>query len=209
MSRYTRERSYDPTSGVGVGIEAHRVNRAHYRTDHQGYEAWTSVSDGEQERVAVHRLLAVAEYGFDAVCDKLVHHGPEAEIPWANWPGNIQLMSRGEHMMHHHHPDAPTKRERAKIYEAYINSDHTQKEVAEEFGVSKWVVVYSVRRLASEHDEQPNAHLRKKQLSWDDRVAMYEEYQNGDVTQAELAERYNIDESNVSRSIQRVREERQ
>jgi len=67
-----------------------------------GYERWVGYSsnDGsEQERLYHHRLLAVAEYGFDAVCGMDVHH--RNGIPWDNRPENIELMTRAEHTKHH------------------------------------------------------------------------------------------------------------
>lgn len=51
------------------------------------------------ETVRVHRLLAVAEYGLDAVADVDVHH--KNNIPWDNRPDNLELLDRSEHTSHH------------------------------------------------------------------------------------------------------------
>lgn len=100
----------------GFGIErrslseamtlAQQTDHVKFRTDNNGYERLVTSQDGEPIYARHHRLLAVAEYGFDAVSDILVHHGveshlPAAEIPWANWPGNIELVSAGDHIRHH------------------------------------------------------------------------------------------------------------
>jgi len=205
MGRYTSDLDAGVPDRVRPAIAARRVDRAHFRTNHQGYEAWLAVCDGEQKRVAVHRLLAVAEYGFDAVCDKLVHHGPEAEIPWANWPGNIQLMGRDGHMNHHHHPDRPSWGERVAMYETYRETDLSQPEVADEYGVSKGVVRHSITRVAEQRNETPpNEHLRKEQLSEEDYAAMADAYRSEDVTHADLAERYGVHPSTVSRGIRKA-----
>jgi hypothetical protein len=80
---------------------------APFRTKADGYEKWQPSVGGKKRCVPVHRLLAVSEFGFDAVCDMDVHHGkeagalPAAEIPWANWPGNLELMSHGDHSQYH------------------------------------------------------------------------------------------------------------
>ena len=72
-----------------------------------GHEIWRGQFKGEREVVPVHRLLAVAEFGFDAVCGMNVHHGntngdlPECEIPWANWGSNLKLSSRENHSRYH------------------------------------------------------------------------------------------------------------
>lgn len=64
------------------------------------YERW---QDSENKAVKVHRLLAVAEYGFDAVKDLDVHH--KREIPWLNYHDNIELVSRKEHQRLHNRKD--------------------------------------------------------------------------------------------------------
>jgi len=46
-----------------------------------------------------HRLLAVAEYGFDSVCGNVVHH--ISNIPWDNRPENLEVMTRKEHSKFH------------------------------------------------------------------------------------------------------------
>jgi len=77
------------------------VSRANYYTNDKGYPLWkASVGDGKEKVCYVSRLLAVAEYGFDKVRDKEIHH--KNEIPWDNRPENIQPMDNAEHMNHHH-----------------------------------------------------------------------------------------------------------
>jgi hypothetical protein len=66
-----------------------------------GHVCWRQ-SDGarvERKNLPVHRLLAVAEFGADAVADKVVHH--KNGIPWDNRPDNIELLDRAEHSRHH------------------------------------------------------------------------------------------------------------
>lgn len=54
---------------------------------------------GEQ-RVLVHRLAAVAEYGLDSVVQAdLVHH--RDGVPWNNSRDNLMLMSQSDHTEHH------------------------------------------------------------------------------------------------------------
>lgn len=72
-------------------MEARRVNRASFGLDTGGYEAWKAGRDSYR----VHRLLAVAEYGVDAVVGKDVHH--KNHIPWDNRPENIELLTPAEH----------------------------------------------------------------------------------------------------------------
>ena len=71
-----------------------------YATDKYGYERWsTLVVDESYYTVSVHRLLMVAECGFDAVCGMEVHH--KNEIKWDNRVENLELMTEHEHKSHH------------------------------------------------------------------------------------------------------------
>jgi len=74
-------------------------------TTTSGYERMSSQSDGENHVVQHHRLLAVSEWGFDAVVGKVVHH--KNNIPWDNRPRNLQLMTNSEHARHHALHDDP------------------------------------------------------------------------------------------------------
>jgi len=64
---------------------------------HEGYEAWKP--HNPNTTVLVHRLLAVAEHGFDAVCNQDVHH--VNKMPGDNRPANIQLLTSAEHARLH------------------------------------------------------------------------------------------------------------
>lgn len=75
-----------------------------FRMHVQGYMCAFSnhyEGDGEQtfEEVRIHRLLAVAEYGFDEVAGRSVHH--KNGIPWDNRPENIEVMDKEDHVKHH------------------------------------------------------------------------------------------------------------
>lgn len=55
------------------------------------------------ESARIHRLLAVALYGVDAVAGKHVHH--KNGIPWDNRPENLELVDPVEHARIHLHDD--------------------------------------------------------------------------------------------------------
>lgn len=75
-------------------VLAHRGPETHlWRED--GYEAWEYNYDGERASILVHRLVAVAEWGLDALRGNVVHH--KNGVKWDNRPENLQLMTRGEH----------------------------------------------------------------------------------------------------------------
>lgn len=70
------------------------------QTTGEGYE---EVTDGE-DRVYLHRLTAVSEFGFDAVSDMDVHHMEIFEgrsIPFLNVPEWLEPMDPETHRMSH------------------------------------------------------------------------------------------------------------
>jgi len=104
---------------IGVWMDKFGIERdvppaerpPHYYTHIHGYEMWTHKTQGRQFRVRVHRLLAVAKYGYETVADMDVHH--KNNIPWLNTYDNIELMSRSEHARLH--GDENSERQRKLI----------------------------------------------------------------------------------------------
>lgn len=81
---------------VAAAHEASRKNHAQFRTNYNGYEEWR---DGGENHVKHHRLLAVAEYGFDAVCGRVIHHDNGCRFD--NRPSNIYPESDRDHKRLH------------------------------------------------------------------------------------------------------------
>lgn len=78
-----------------------RVEYVSYNIGGQGYERWQhDYGEDRGATVMVHRLLAVAEYGPDAVAGKHVHH--KNAVPWDNRPENLELKDPSEHAKHHY-----------------------------------------------------------------------------------------------------------
>lgn len=109
-----------------------------------GYELWKDgAKPSVDDNVLVHRLLAVAKYGFDAVRDMDVHH--KNGIPWDNRPDNIELMSPSDHYKKHHeeldfsgqgNPNAKLTQSDVDEIRARRN-ESSAAELAEEFGVGQ------------------------------------------------------------------------
>lgn len=81
--------------------KTYRVFRepAPFETNLEGYEIWRTKLAGEVWRVRVHRLLAVAEFGYEKVVEHDVHH--KSNIPWDNRPDNLELVTPEEHIRIH------------------------------------------------------------------------------------------------------------
>jgi len=73
-----------------------RRGPATYSVNGDGYPTWQSSYDGRNDQVYIHRLLAVAEYGFDAVCGSAIHH--RNGLKWDNRPSNIELLDQTDHV---------------------------------------------------------------------------------------------------------------
>jgi len=79
-----------------------RVERVTFTpADGSGYERVHSYhgSSDTTDRVRIHRLLAVAEYGLEALEDRVVHHANG--IPWDNRPENLEVLTPEQHRQHH------------------------------------------------------------------------------------------------------------
>lgn len=104
VSRSTIIRELDKHSiPIRDRSEAHQLamwsGPATYTSDMRGYQEWRTTIDRETKHAYVHRLLAVAEYGFDAVESMEVHH--KNGIKWDNRPDNIELMDPTDHRQTH------------------------------------------------------------------------------------------------------------
>lgn len=125
---------------VEASIEKRRREYANYRVSPGGYPKWEAKYNGKGERVPVHRLLAVSEYGFESVCGNSVHH--INNISWDNRPENIEVMDHAEHTKHHHRGE---DNKQSKLREGEVreikrlleNSDMSQNEIAERFNTTQ------------------------------------------------------------------------
>lgn len=93
--------------------------------------------------VDIHRLVAVAEWGFGAVRDKHVHH--KNGFPIDNRPENLELLTPSEHGELHHETDWDNTGEgnpNSTLSEEDVNEIRERKEsstapeLADEYGVS-------------------------------------------------------------------------
>ena len=65
----------------------------------RGYVICASNYGGKTDSVGIHRLVMMAEHGFDAVADKHVRH--KNAVRFNNRPENLELLSRAEYAEQH------------------------------------------------------------------------------------------------------------
>ena len=127
---------------VRHGIERRSIKEARstpyvpYHTTTRGTEQWGAAVDGGKKNVYVHRLVAVAEHGFDELVGKVVHH--RNGIPWDNRPENLEVCTQAEHMTKHKTYSEP---ERWAMAAAYEVDDMSSRDVAELFDVGNPTVL--------------------------------------------------------------------
>ena len=103
-----------------------------FKQHKRGYEE-IQAANGEEspDKVYVHRLLAVAEYGVDKVAGNHVHH--KNGVQWDNRIENLEVLSSTEHgELHSKFSDGDEK----TIAYLYLNSDLRHKDLADLLGVS-------------------------------------------------------------------------
>jgi transposase len=72
-----------------------RKKPPHHHWDSRGYEIVCCDNGKKKRQVYIHRLVAVAEYGIEAVKENDVHH--INGVKWDNRPSNIEVISPQEH----------------------------------------------------------------------------------------------------------------
>ncbi len=73
---------------------------ASYRVSTLGYPCWDGSTNDKTIVCYVHRMLAVSEYGFDALDDYVdVHH--KNGVKFDNRPENIEIVKKDEHRRKH------------------------------------------------------------------------------------------------------------
>lgn len=119
---------------------------AAYTVVESGHPRWETVHGDEHHSVQVHRLLAVCEYGFDAIKGKVVHH--KNGVPWDNRAKNIKPMTHGEHTSHHR--KIYNQEKRNEIAKDFVESELTQREYAKEVDFSRG----TLREMVNEYKNE-------------------------------------------------------
>lgn len=106
---------------------------ASYYMHNNGYMYVAAGYYGEVDEARIHRLVAVVEYGFDAVRGMHVHH--RNGIPWDNRPSNLEILSPAEHTRKHQFK--LSKNERQQVRDLRVETGLPYSEIGRRFGVSR------------------------------------------------------------------------
>lgn len=115
-----------------------------------GYEVISHSYEDDDAFVLLHRLIAVAKYGFDEVTGMVVHH--KSEVEWDNRWSNIEIMTVEEHALHHHitrgtNPNVPW-RDAELMRSLYVDNRLSISQIAEQLDCSD----SAVRHWLDEHN---------------------------------------------------------
>jgi DNA-directed RNA polymerase specialized sigma24 family protein len=137
---------YERIENTRSRSEAHRIWTwklpLNVRTDKDGYERFQTKVYGEHQTFSHHRLLAVAEHGFNAVSDNVVHH--ENGIPWDNRPDNLTVMDQSNHVREH--LEEIPQYEKTAMW-AFRETNYTAEDVGEMFDHSRSTVTTVWKRI--------------------------------------------------------------
>jgi len=94
--RYRMKNANVPIRSHSSAVElSNRRVGCRFSTNTRGYEEAQAYVGGEAKKVYIHRLVAVAEYGVEAVKGMDVHH--KNNVPWDNRPSNLDVLTHREH----------------------------------------------------------------------------------------------------------------
>lgn len=179
--------------GVRSASKAIRLSKkkkpATFTHDTYGYEIWRNLSGGKHRRVKVHRLIAVAEYGFDAVVGKDVHH--QNGIRWDNRPSNLELLDHSDHMDRHMKEWYGNKPWRNKEKLREMRQGYTRRELQEKWGCSYSVIETWEKRFDIEGIDDPHY-----EGPWRDKELFKEGYKENTIS--ELADKWNCSETTIN-----------
>lgn len=136
VSRWIDKHGIESRSRAEVNARAAASRPAHFRTNNRGREVWIDNTNGDYNIVQVHRLLAVAEYGIDAVVDNHIHH--EENIPWLNTPDNIIPKDPSDHLRDHKYGNTLNEKitpSDCEAISARVTAGESEAEVAADYGV--------------------------------------------------------------------------
>jgi transposase len=163
----SKDTVYNWVERLGVrGGGSDCMRAAVFSQNTQGYEQWRHKISGTNYNVKIHRLLAVAEYGFDAVCENDVHH--QNHIPWDNRPENIEVKSHEQHARDHAdelhgHEKAPW-RDEDKLREMYVDNKMSCPKIADNWGCD----VRTVINWCNKHGIETRSQSEAQQLRYVD-----------------------------------------
>lgn len=106
---------------------------------------------GSKRYIRHHRLLAVAEWGLDAIRDMEVHH--QNNIPWDNRSDNLELLTKEEHAREHRGTevvDGEPWYAEGNLRRLYDELEWSLNEIAEEYDVTISTVISHMKKSGIE-----------------------------------------------------------
>lgn len=162
-----------------------------------GYECIEHRHEGEKRPVRIHRLVAVAEHGIEAVKGKVVHH--KNRIRFDNHPSNLELMEDEEHGLKTFEEDIARERksvnrDRKELAELYYDKGFTIQEIAVIEGLSLSAMVSIFQELGLSKDRTSR---KPEENPWSDEELMRQLYLDEKMSIEEVADQLDCHRSTI------------
>jgi len=92
-------RRHDIERSISEGRKIYTLQEPPHHRWHNGYEQVVTKVGEDQKGVQIHRLVAIAKFGFEEVDGKVVHH--KNGVKWDNRPENLEPLAPREHAQRH------------------------------------------------------------------------------------------------------------
>jgi len=167
----------------------------------QGY----SYVEGDGGLTTIHRLVAVAEYGFDAVAGNDVHH--KDGIQSNNSRGNVVPIDKGEHTRKHIEDEYGGRayRDAAVLRDLYVDRGLSTTEVADRLDCSFQTVIDWLQKHNIDVREQSrwSYHDERNDTDYRDEDTLRDLYIKKDLSTYDLADRFSVSRTTISRWLDR------
>lgn len=162
-----------------------------------GYECIEHRYEGEKRPVRIHRLVAVAEHGIEAVKGKVVHH--KNRIRFDNHPSNLELMEDEEHGLETFEEDISRERQnvshdRKELAELYYDKGFTIPEIAVIEGLTSGAMASVFQELGLSKERTPR---KPEENPWSNEELIRQLYVDEKMSIEEVADKLDCHRSTI------------
>jgi len=175
--------------------------------DSNGYCKIQHEHRGKKKTIVSHRLVAVAECGFDEVAGNHVHHKNGWEFD--NRPENLEVLTPAKHAEVHYedHHEEQDWWDKEKLQRLYVDEKKSLVDIGDHFGcsgktIARWLEKYDIERrttreqkiIEGQIDPNKDESKEKERPEYQKEDVLRELYNEKGLTQSEIAGRFDVSE---------------